>query len=81
MKKKIVIGSLLGLILALAMAAPAMAHHPAATHHHHIVLPNGKCVTPPATHGSFGNADDQNGNAAVVFHHDYQHGGTVCSEH
>jgi len=80
MKKRIVIGSLLGLIMALAMGVPAMASHPPDTHHHHILLPNGKCLEITALHDGFRNADNQNGNAAVEFHHDYQHGGTVCLE-
>ncbi len=51
MKKRIVIASILGLVMAMAMGVPAMAKHtPQETHHHHIILPNGNCVEAPAIH-------------------------------
>ncbi len=50
MKKKLILGSIIGLVLALAMGSTALAHHPASPHHHHINLPNGDCLDLPATH-------------------------------
>ncbi len=51
MKKRIVIASIMGLILALAMGSTALANHtPRDTHHHHIILPNGDCLDIVAIH-------------------------------
>ncbi len=62
MKKRIVIGALLGLILALAVAAPALANHtPRDTHHHHIILPDGTCLDIVAIHKA--------GIKSAVIHH------------
>lgn len=77
MKKKIVIASILGLVMMLAMSVPAMATHDpqdskpdAWKHHHHsITLPNGDCLNIPAYHTAFNNAEKQNGNARVSFYH------------
>ncbi len=81
MKKKLILASLLGLILVLAMGAPAMARHtPRDTHHHHIILPNGTCLDIVSVHDGMKHADDQTV-SAVVFHHEFSHGGTGCSEH
>ncbi len=61
MKKRIVIASIMGLILALAMGSTALASHPrqnhAGGHHHRIILPNGNCVDAPADHKA-GNATE-----------------------
>lgn len=69
MKKRIVIASILGLILALAMGVPAMAisSHPPGSHHHHIHLPNGTCLEITSKHSGFKHADDSN--ARVQHHH------------
>ncbi len=56
MKKRILLALVLGLILALAMGAPALAEHNPTRdhHHHHIHLPNENCVDVPATHKAGG---------------------------
>ncbi len=68
MKKRIIIGSLLGLILALAVSVPAMADHPPGTHHHHIALPNGTCLHLTALHDGFSRADNQTVSAVTFYH-------------
>jgi hypothetical protein len=79
MKKRIVIASILGLVMALAMGVPAMASHPPDTHHHHIVLPNGKCLDLTALHEGFKHADDTP--AAVEFYHNFGPHGAGCADH
>ncbi len=69
--KKLIIASIMGLILALAMGVPALASHPPGSHHHHIHLPNGTCLDIVSKHDGMKRADDSS--AAVVFHHAFQH--------
>ncbi len=69
MKKRMVIASLLGLILVLAMSVPAMARHtPQNSHHHHLVLPNGRCLDIVSVHDGMSHADDQTVSRVGIFH-------------
>ncbi len=69
--KKLVIASVMGLILAMAMSVPALADHPPESHHHHIHLPNGKCLSITSLHEGMKRADQTP--AAVEIHHGFRH--------
>ncbi len=73
MKKRMVIASLLGLILVLAMSVPAMARHtPQNSHHHHLVLPNGTCLDIVSVHTGMDHAkDNTDGVSRVEIHHNF----------
>ncbi len=72
MKKRIVIASIMGLILALAMGVPAMANHtPQDTHHHHIHLPNGNCIDIVSLHTAMERVMERN-QSPLDFDHAWQ---------
>ncbi len=75
MKKRMVIASILGLILALAMGAPALARHtPQNSHHHHLVLPTGRCLDIVSVHDGMSHADNQTVSRVEIYHNFGAHG-------
>lgn len=74
MKKRIVIASILGLVMAMAMSVPAMAAHPDGGHHaHHIHHPNGNCIEIASLHSAINRVIEVN-QSPLNFDHYWESG-------